>query len=451
MKLADTIAAISTPPGEGGVAMVRLSGSRALEIAGRVFRPRRATRGQLKPWRVYLGDFVDMAGSPVDECLCTYFRGPRSYTAEDVVEFSLHGGGFLAARALDVLLNQGASLAEPGEFTRRAFLNGRISLTQAEAVMDIIRASSDVALRQANEHLRGRLADFITAQREKCLETLALIEVSIDFTDDETPGDARLHVAGQLEQAERVLREMADTVREGRVASEGLRVVLAGRPNAGKSSLLNALAGEDRAIVTDIAGTTRDTIEARINLDGILLTLWDTAGLREGADLVEKLGVERAEKAMEAADIVLVLIDGAGDLHPDDRRLLARTSSDNRIVLATKADLPRQVALAPYDALPVSVVNHQGLTELRVRLAKEARRLAGPENTLVITNLRHHQALLRSVDHLQAARRSLAEGWELEMAAIDVRAAVDALGAITGDTIGEELADNIFGRFCIGK
>ncbi len=451
MKFADTIASISTPPGEGGVAMVRLSGAKSLEIAGRVFRARRTGPGGLRPWRVYLGDIIDMSGTPVDECLCTYFRGPRSYTAEDVVEFSLHGGGFLAARALEVLLNNGARLAEPGEFTRRAFINGRINLTQAEAVMDIIRASSDVALRQANEQLRGRLADFVAAQRGRCLELLALIEVSIDFPDDETPLVTRAQVAQGLDQTARILRDMAETVREGRVTNEGLRVVLAGRPNAGKSSLLNALAGEDRAIVTDIAGTTRDTIEARINLDGILLTLWDTAGLREGADLVEKLGVERAEKALEAADIVLVLIDGAGELHPDDRRLLERTSADNRIVLATKADLPRQQALAAYDALPVSVVSHEGLTELRIRLAREARRLAGPENALIITNLRHHRALLKGVEHLEAAQRSLSGGWELEMVAIDVRATVDALGAITGDAIGEELADSIFGRFCIGK
>jgi tRNA modification GTPase len=431
--------------------MVRLSGTNAYAIARRVFKARRSKGKSLVPWRVYLGDFMDMAGAPVDECLCTYFRGPRSYTAEDVVEFSLHGGGFLAAKALDVLVNQGARLAEPGEFTRRAFVNGRIGLTEAEAVMDVIRASSDVALRQANEQLRGRLAEFVTLQRNRCLELLALVEVSIDFPEEDTSSVARGHVAERLARVSGTLRSMADTVQAGRVTSDGLRVVLVGRPNAGKSSLLNALAGEDRAIVTDIAGTTRDTIEARINLDGILLTLWDTAGLREGKDLVEKLGVQRAERALEAADIVLVLIDGAGELHPDDRKLLARTSADNRIVLATKADLPRQVALAPYDALPVSVVNHEGLTELRIRLAREARRLAGPENSLVITNMRHHQALLSSIAHLEAASQTLSQGWELEIVAIDVRRAVDALGAITGDAIGEELADNIFGRFCIGK
>ncbi|HSL93711.1 MAG TPA: tRNA uridine-5-carboxymethylaminomethyl(34) synthesis GTPase MnmE [Bacillota bacterium] len=451
MRFDDTIAAISTPPGEGGVAMVRLSGRSAASIAERVFKFRKSRGLPFTPWRVYLGDFVDMSGTPIDECLCTFFRGPRSYTAEDVVEFSLHGGGFLAAKALDVLLNQGARLAEPGEFTRRAFVNGRIKLTEAEAVMDVIRASSDVALRQANEHLRGRLADFVTLQRESCLWLLALIEVSIDFPEDDIPSATKAQVADGLAQTFRELCSMADTVQAGRVTSEGLRVVLAGRPNAGKSSLLNALAGEDRAIVTDVAGTTRDTIEVRINLDGLLLTLWDTAGLREGSDLVEKLGVERAEKALEAADIVLVLIDGAGELHPDDRKLLKRTSAGNRIVLATKADLPRQVALAPFDALPVSVVNHEGLTELRIRLAREARRLAGPENALVITNMRHHQALLRSMAHLEAAQQSLAGGWELEIVAIDVRRAVDALGTITGDAIGEELADNIFGRFCIGK
>lgn len=450
IKFDDTIAAISTPPGEGGVAMVRLSGTGALAIAERVFRRRRPDHG-LTPWRVYLGDFLDMSGQVIDECLCTYFRAPKSYTAEDVVEFSLHGGGFLAAKALDVLVNQGARLAEPGEFTRRAFINGRINLSQAEAVMDVIRANSDVALRQANDHLRGRLTDFVATERHRCIEILSLIEVSIDFPEHDVPEATKQEIDRMISQAVAVLSEMSGTVGQGRVTSEGIRVVLAGRPNAGKSSLLNALSGEDRAIVTEIAGTTRDTIEARINLDGVLLSLWDTAGLREGADLVEKLGVERTEKALDAADIVLVLIDGAGDLHPDDVKLLERTDGSNRIVLATKADLPRQAALAPYGPLPVSVVDHRGLTDLRIRLAKEARRLAGPENALVITNLRHYNALMDSIHQLQAAQRSLSGGWDLEVVAIDVRRAVDALGSITGESIGEEVADQIFGKFCIGK
>lgn len=451
MRFDDTIAAISTPPGEGGVAMVRLSGPQALAISGQVFRRRRRGEATLLPWHVYLGDFLDLEGKIIDECLCTYFAAPKSFTAEDVVEFSLHGGGFLAGRALEVLVNSGARLAGPGEFTRRAFVNGRLSLSQAEAVIDVIRADSDVALRQANDHLRGRLSDFVRRQRESCLEALALIEASVDFPEDDLPRTSASALSSLLTNTGSEISTMLATVRSGRATVEGLRAVLVGRPNAGKSSLLNALIGEERAIVTEIAGTTRDTIEARLNLDGMLITLWDTAGLREGQDLVEKLGVERTERAIEAADLVLLLIDGAGALHSDDEKLLARTEGLRRIVLTTKADLPRRLALQPYDALAVSVVSHEGLTDLRVRLAREARSVIGPENALVITNLRHSEALGVAFGALQSALGALQSGWELELAAIDIREAFAALGSIIGEHVDDSIADAIFSRFCIGK
>jgi len=447
----DVIAAISTPRGEGGIAMVRLSGAGALGVAKLVFRRSRQPF-RAHPWRVYLGVVCDAGGEPLDECLLTYFRGPRSYTGEDVVELSIHGGSFVAGRVLEALLARGARLARPGEFTKRAFLNGRLSLSQAEAVIDVIRAGSDVALQNAYRQLQGLLGTEVKEMRSRLLRVMAHLEAQLDFPEHDIPALTRGAVIAELRWVDSALGELTSTIRAGRVAREGLRVVLAGRPNVGKSSLLNSLAGQERAIVTAVAGTTRDTVEVQVNLSGVLVTLVDTAGLRESEDIVEKLGMERALEAVNTADVVLALIDMSEPIEEEDRKLLAATVGQERIVLLTKADLPPQAKMP--EGVPhicVSTKTRVGLNELIADVATLATRAVSSEGSLLVTNLRHSRALIDAKGLVAAAIDTVQAGWDLELIATDVRLTYARLGEITGESIAADLTDAIFAEFCIGK
>lgn len=446
----DTIAAISTPPGEGGIAVVRISGTKSLLIAEGVVRLRNRSLVRLRPWRAYLGWVLSEDGGIIDECLCTYFRGPKSFTGEDVVELSVHGGSFVAGRVLERLLAAGARLAGPGEFTKRAFLNGRLDLVQAEAVIDIIRSTSDVALRHAEQQLHGRLSTAIDDVRGRLLTSLAQIEASIDFPEHDIPHITSAAILAVAEEVEGILLRLVDTVRAGRVARDGLRVVLAGRPNVGKSSLLNYLAGQERAIVTEVAGTTRDTVEVDLNLSGVRVCLVDTAGIRESADQIEKMGIARAEAAIEQADVVLVLLDGTSPLQIEDSQLLQRVQGKRHIRVVTKADQP--ITLEPMDdVFVVSSLSGVGITELIERLILIAKETIGPENSLLVTNLRHAKALGDALTHVRAAKASLHGGWQLELVAVDIRQAYEQLGVIGGQTVGVDVTEAIFAQFCIGK
>ncbi|MBS3873629.1 MAG: tRNA uridine-5-carboxymethylaminomethyl(34) synthesis GTPase MnmE [Firmicutes bacterium] len=446
----DVIAAIATPPGEGGIAVVRLSGELALAVAKKCFRRRRG-RFSPKPWRVYYGEVCALGGERIDECLLTYFRAPHSYTGEDVVEFGVHGGSFVAGRVLERLLECGAALAAPGEFTKRAFLNGRIDLAQAEAVIDVIRASSDLALRNANLHLQGSLRREILEIRQRLLGALALVEAHLDFPDLDAPLLTHSEVEAELALAAENLDSLVATARGGRVVREGFRVALIGRPNVGKSSLFNYLAGQERAIVTSIAGTTRDVLEVTINHEGLLLKLFDTAGLRAEGDFLERLGMERTEQTMEQADFVLLLIDASEELHAEDLSLLERTANFKRHIVLTKSDLPPRVVLPGENAwLGVSAHTGVGVHELRELIAAAARVTLGTQAQFV-TNIRHTSALSKARLATETAMCAAKAGWELEMVVIDVRRALALLGEITGDDVTHGLTDEIFAQFCIGK
>ena len=486
----DTIAAIATPPGFGGVGIVRLSGPEALEIALKLFKQptRRAEPEDWQPetHRLYYGHVIQPGtGQVLDEVLLAYMRGPRSYTAEAVVEIQAHGGPLLLRRILDAALSEGARLANPGEMTLRAFLNGRIDLAQAEAVMDMIGARTDEGLKLAVDQLQGRLSAEVQAARQDTLGALAMIEASIDFPEEEVPSpDPNVLRAGIAAASARIERLLAGA-EQGRIYREGLRAAIIGRPNVGKSSLLNALLRIDRAIVTPIAGTTRDTVSEFANVRGIPVQLIDTAGIAETSDPVEQIGVRRSREAAATSDLVLLVLDGSEPLTEQDEEVSAVLhtlgfSSDHAphatsnghtdprgaaagrpiIVVVNKSDLPEQLHLAEVEArwpsAPVvrtSMVTQSGLDTLEEQMRALA--LAGQatpsEEETLVANTRHRDALRRTAEHLSAAGKTLDAGLPLDFVSIDLHGAVDALGEITGETATEDLLERIFHDFCIGK
>jgi tRNA modification GTPase len=435
----DTIAAVSTPPGEGAVALIRISGPDATAILGRIFHPkiplpRRATHGQIVE-----------DGAVVDQVLVTLFRNPASYTGEDMVEIGCHGGILLAAHILEIVLRQGARAAEPGEFTQRAFLNGKLDLTQAEAVMDLISAKTPLAMRAAAEQLQGRLGDEVSGIRADILESVAHLEAWIDFPEEgiDPATGARLleKISSCISRIERLL----STAESGRVLREGVRVAIVGRPNVGKSSLLNRLLGMERAIVSPIPGTTRDTIEESACLRGLLFRLTDTAGLRETGDPVEREGVDRALRIIEQADLVLHILDASAEFNEPELR-------EQEILVANKCDLlPADVQL-PGNVVRVSTKSGEGFPELVEAMIRETcgRHLSSGQS-LAAVNARHKTLLESSTGPLRASAELLQAGAPPELAAIELRAALESVGQIIGTADTEEILGEIFGRFCIGK
>lgn len=439
MQPGDTIAAISTPPGEGAVALIRISGPEAITTLEKVFEshppvPRQAT----------LGRIVEN-GAVVDQVLVTVFPAPASYTGENMAEIGCHGGILLAAHILELLLRQGARAAEPGEFTHRAYLNGKLELTRAEAVMDLISARTPLALRAAAEQLQGRIGEEADAIRAGILETVAHLEAWIDFPEegiDPAAGESLLKMISA--SCDRIASLLA-TAESGRVLREGVRVAIVGPPNAGKSSLLNRLLGMERAIVSPLPGTTRDTIEESACLHGILFRLTDTAGLRETTDPVEREGVERARRTIAQADLVLHVVDASIDFHEPSLR-------GREILVANKVDLLPCDGHLPAAALRVSSKTGGGFPELVEAMVREtcgSHLSAG--QSLASVNARHKTLLESAASSLKAAAALLESGAPPEIPAIELRAALDAVGRITGSADTEEILGEIFGRFCIGK
>ncbi len=456
LALDDTIAAISTPVGEGGIGIVRLSGSGASSILCQAFVPSgRPPGSELESHRFYYGHVVDPESKTlVDEVLAVLMRAPRTYTRQDVAEIHCHGGIVPLRQTLQLVLGLGARLAEPGEFTLRAFLNGRIDLVQAEAVLDIVRAKTDVALRVAMQQLGGGVSSEVGKIRTELLQALAYVEASLDFPEDEIPpldlasvlADAHEQVAGLLARAD-----------EGMVYRQGVRTAIVGRPNVGKSSLLNALLRTSRAIVTPIPGTTRDTLEETLNLRGIPLCLVDTAGITDSTDLIERLGIERSRQALQRADLVVLVLDGSEPLRPEDLQIADLVRNQTVIVVVNKVDLSTVAddgrILPQARHVRLSALTGEGLDLLEDAIVETI--FSGQVQTSdlpVVSNPRHSETLCRALGHVAAAQASCESQVGLaDLLAVDLAAAVGALGEITGETVGEDLLEVIFSEFCIGK
>lgn len=442
----DTIAAIATASGEGGIAIVRISGNDALKVAQKVF-------SRKKPFgshKLYHGYVIDEDGSRIDEAMAVYMAAPRSYTAEDVCEIQCHGGDISARRVLNRVLSAGARSAEPGEFTRRAFINGRIDLAQAEAVMQLISARSEAAARASVRQLTGGVSARIRPMLEELTGIMALIEASDDFPDeiDEESG------ADELRERVASLSEKIDSlidIRGAHLVTGGSSVVLAGRPNVGKSSIMNSLAGAERAIVTDIPGTTRDVLTAQITVNGVNVELTDTAGLRDTADTVERIGVERAGRAMEQADVVLIVLDGADELDAGDRELL-KNADKRAIACVNKQDIGQKIDAElisrEYNipALDISALTGSGMDALRDMIAG---RVSPGEPPLVAE--RHIEAASQARDCLRRALDALDAGFPMDVCAVDMAQAMECLAGITGEDARESVIDRVFRDFCVGK
>jgi tRNA modification GTPase len=453
----DTIAAIATPLGEGGLAVVRISGAQALAVADKCFVP--AGKSSVKPsvaltHTIQYGQIV-RDGKTVDEVLVAVMRAPRTFTREDTVEITCHGGILPAKLVFDALLESGARAAEPGEFTRRAFLNGRLDLAQAEAVADLIHSRTELALAAANEQLAGKLSQRINQLRDDLMKILAHVEAHIDFPDEDISPDTRAQLLARLEQGTAFMDELLRTADEGQILRRGIRAAIVGRPNAGKSSLLNQLLGHDRAIVSPVAGTTRDTIEETANIRGLPVVFVDTAGLRESGDSVEQEGVRRSRESLARAEFILHVLDRSEPLTAADESYLAEFAGKKRIAVLNKIDLPGKLHLPGKINGPVVEVccaTGQGIEVLKDAIKQLV--WAGEVNAgtwQVTINSRHQEALARARAATQRATEALRADATLELPALDLRIAVNAVGEIVGKTTTEDLLDSIFSQFCIGK
>ncbi len=454
----DTIAAIATPPGEGGVAIVRISGVAAENIATRIFTQTRASNGRLKSHTLYHGRIRDPQSENVlDEVLLTIMRTPRSYTGEDVVEVHCHGGAFLVRQILGLILSQGARQAEPGEFTKRAFLNGKLDLAQAEAVVDLIRARTAKGVELALNQASGELSKHITELREALLDIMVQVEAAIDFPEEEIELLQRQPLIEKILNLIGKLSSIADTYEWGRLFREGASVCICGRPNVGKSSLLNALLGHERAIVTPVPGTTRDVVEESLNLAGLPVILWDTAGIRDTKDQVERLGVELSRRHLERADAAIVVFDGSEPVAEEDRDILNSIRGKKHIIAINKNDLAPRLALGDIESPDqesvicfISAKSRVGIEELKSSL-RDLILDYKTEPTVAISNIRHRSQLVRSAAALSAATATLAEGLPPELVAVDLTEASRALGEILGLVTNDDILEHIFINYCIGK
>lgn len=455
MYVRDTIAAISTPVGEGGIGIVRVSGPASLPIAQSIFQAK--SNGGLKSHRFSYGAVVHPAtGDLLDEAMLVFMKAPHSYTREDVLEIQCHGGTLVVSRLLSLVLAQGARLAEPGEFTKRAFLNGRIDLVQAEAVMDVIASRTDAALALAQHQREGLLSGRIGAVKDGILYALAYVEALIDFPEEDIDVAVESDVLGRVTPALAELSALIEGFDEGRVLRDGVSVVIAGKPNVGKSSLLNTLLKEQRAIVTSVPGTTRDVIEEVVNINGLPVKLLDTAGIRESRDQVEQEGIRLSLDRIPKADLVLFVVDASSSFTEEDAAILRAIGSKSLILVRNKSDLPACEALPAAGDAPcvaISTVTGAGIAELRNAITAAFMHGAAIDGRefVAVSRARHRDALLKGRESLRHFVSNLQAGVNMELLPIDLRDALDAVGEVTGETTADDVLDRIFSSFCIGK
>ena len=457
----DTIAAISTAPGEGAIGIVRISGDLAISIASSIYQCGTKQLEEQKTHTIHYGHIVDpKSGEVYDEVMVSVLRAPKTFTREDIVEINCHGGIVAINRVLQLVLRMGARLAEPGEFTKRAFLNGRIDLSQAEAVMDLIRAKTDKSMQLAMRQLDGQLSHLIQNLRQEILNTLAQVEVNIDYPEYDDVEEMTLQLLREkTQQVLQGIRALLNTASQGKILRDGLKTAIVGRPNVGKSSLLNVLLREEKAIVTDIAGTTRDTIEEYVNVRGVPLQLIDTAGIRETDDVVEKIGVERSRKALKEADFVLLLLNQSETLQEEDIRLLETTKGMKRIILFNKTDLPSKLStedIAPYaqeeEIVTTSMLNKEGIDQLEEKIAGYFfQGQMNERDATYLSNTRHIALLEKAEQALVEVQNGIEMEMPVDLIQIDFTRAWDLLGEITGDSVQDELLMQLFSQFCLGK
>ena len=454
--LFDTIAAISTPRGEGGIGIIRISGDKSFEILDKIFNTKNPNR-DLGFYKFNYG-FIHDNGKIVDEVMAVRMKAPKTYTCEDVVEINCHGGHLISEKVLELVLKNGAKHAEQGEFTKRAFMNGRIDLSQAEAVMDIIQGKTEKSISLSLEQLRGDLRDKIGSFKKALLDVTAHVNVVLDYPeegiDDPLPSNLRENLENVYAEADRLI----SSYDKGKKIKEGIKTVIAGKPNVGKSTLLNSLLKEERAIVTHIPGTTRDVIEEIINIKGIPLVLTDTAGIRKTEDIVENIGVEKSKKFIENADLVLLVLDASRELESEDREVIQEIQNNNKktIVLLNKIDLERKIELDEFkleNILEISAKNNIGIEDMEERIYSYIveEKVEDSSEKLIITNIRHKTALEKTKDAIRNIFETIDAGMPMDLISVDLKEALDSLSEITGEISSEDILDHVFGNFCVGK
>ncbi|CAH2215344.1 tRNA uridine-5-carboxymethylaminomethyl(34) synthesis GTPase MnmE [Tepidibacter aestuarii] len=459
MYIDDTIAAIATAPGEGGIGIVRISGEKALDIAESIFESvNKKSIKDYNPRTLIYGNIID-DDKIIDEVLLAYMKGPHTYTREDVIEINCHGGFISVKKILELVLKKGARLSEGGEFTKRAFLNGRIDLSQAEAVMDIINAKTDLSYNVAQSQLEGSLSFKIKELRNKVTELLAHVEVAIDFPDEDVEHITYENLYNKSKELRKEIINLYETSETGKIIRDGLKTVIVGKPNVGKSSLLNAILKESRAIVTDIPGTTRDVIEEFVNINGIPLKIIDTAGIRETEDVVEKIGVQKSREFFESADLAILVLDASRKLSEEDIDILKNVKNKNTIVLINKTDLENKMdedKIKEYvdekRIIKISALERKGIDKLENEIADMVYKgNVSQGDSVMITNVRHKDSLEKAIKSINDAIKAIEDNMALDFIEVDLKNIWDYLGEVSGDTVSEDLLDTIFRDFCIGK